>query len=161
MTYTITTDAHSVVGKDERDAKRKLRAAMKAQAVKDEKANRIHEQCRLLACKSAYIILERKMRGESMPCGWRIKTPHQHNAVREVRDDSAPFGRAWRIYTDKGEAQVSPYDNITHYLENGAGFCMAIVIEGQDCELFAVGVSEEVCAWVPLYGISMDEFRKA
>ena len=45
-------------------------------------------------------------------------------------------------------------------LENGAGFCMAVAIEKQDCELFAIGVNEERCYWVPLPGIEMSEFNQ-
>ena len=157
--FAIETELGRFEADTEREAKKALRAAMKTQAAIDARENEIHKQCRLLAGNQAYAIYDNIMRKESMPRGWRIKTVSTAaESVRMIPDDTASRGRAYVIDAEHGSATVRPYDAITHYLENGAGWCIAVAIANQDAELFAIGVSENRCYWVPLYGVAMSDF---
>lgn len=161
--YAIETDIGRFEADTEKDAKKLLRAARRKQDAIDAENARKYEQARLRAFQHAYNVYERKGRGEEMPRGWRIKpvtTTNDSYACREFWSEEK-HSRAYRIDGGaNGVADVSPYDPITHYLENGSGYCIAVVIANQDSELFAVGVYDGIACWVPLYGVSISEFRQ-
>lgn len=154
--FAIETELGRFEADTEKDAKRLLRAAQRKQAAIDASENEIRTLAHLRACKAAYFIYERKGRGEEMPRGWRVKPVSECSyCCRTIYKDGH---RHYQIETEQGIAVVDPYDDITHCVENGAGFCMAVSIANQDCELFAVGVNEERAAWVAMPGVSRDEF---
>lgn len=158
--YAIETDLGRFEADTERDAKRKLRAAKKKQDAIDIEASRKYQAAILKASSQAYCLYERKGRGEEMPRGWMYftDTATTFRAVRQTaRGDY--HERGYEIETSDGKATAFPYDDIVGFVENGAGFCMAVAIANQDCELFAVGVFEDRVAWLPLYGISVCEFN--
>ncbi len=161
MTYAIETDLGRFEGDNEKDAKRKLRKATAEQRKKDAAEHAKYNRAMDQAHRNAYAVYEYKGRGKKMPRGWRILPVTKDSySCRLIEGVNECKQRKYRIETDKGNGFVSPYDDITHYLENGAGFCMAVVIEKQDCELFAVGIHEGRVAWVSLPGIKAAEFSQ-
>jgi len=155
--YVIETEEGRFEADTERDAKKLRRAAQKKQAAIDADDNRKYTLARLKATQVGYGLYERKGRGETMPRGFRYKlvTEDTYPARRSCGDGR----RIYHIDTGDSSGRVAPYDEIVGYIENGAGFCIAIAIAEQDCELFAVGACEETVVWVPLYGISITEFK--
>ena len=157
--YCIETDQGRFEAETEIDAKRAMRAAHKKQLLQDTLENEKYVLARLRAGQSAYRVYERNGRRVSLPPGWRIMpTTPDTWAVREITHNDQ---RGYQIETEDGRAIVCPYDSITHHVENGSGYCMAIVIDNQDCDLFALGVAGDRAAWLPLYGISTEDFAKA
>lgn len=159
--YAIENDLGRFQADTEKEAKKLLRKAQAEFRKREAEESAIRAVAHLRAQAVGYSIYERRGRGEDMPRGWRCMIVNsQSYCVREFYDVERGQ-RGYEIETNEGRAKVYPYDAITHYIENGAGFCMAIAIDKQDCELFAVGVNEERAAWVPLYGVKKSEFRTA
>jgi hypothetical protein len=162
--YVIETDLGRFEADSEKAAKKLLRAAKKDKAKADAIHDAKYQAAIADAYKEAYSLYERKARSNEFPQGWRILPVESRQGMGhpccELADSEATL-RKYNIETDKGRAIVGPlFDRITHYLENGAGFVKAVCIDNNDAELFAVGVSDGVAAWVPVYGISAAEFSQ-
>lgn len=163
--YAIETSLGRFEADTEKDAKRELRKAQRAQAKKDAADAAAMKVARLKASEIAYQIYERKARGQDwQSTGWRrqiVRTNGDSWACQERYDEK----RGERVYDiraghDGDTATVAPYDRITHYVENGAGWCVCVVIEiaHKGPELFAVGVHEGRACWVPVPGVLPEEF---
>jgi hypothetical protein len=156
--YTIETDLGRFSAETEKEAKKLLRKAMAEQRARDAEECEIRKLARLRAAMAALLVYQQKGLNKAMPRGWRILPVSEPTyCVRKAWRDSS---RVYEIETEDGRGTASPYDDITHCLENGAGFCMAVAISKQDCELFAVGVNEGRVYWEPLYGVTMAEFSQ-
>lgn len=157
--YAIETSLGRFEADTEKDAKKQLRKAQREQAKRDAEENARSKAARSKACEAAYQIYDNAARGECPP-GWRLQPVGANRwAVRETYDHN----RGQRGYIIEGDghesATVFPYDPITHFVENGAGFCIAVIIANQDCDLFAVGVHEGRADWVPLHGVRREWFN--
>lgn len=164
--YAIETELGRFEGDTEKEAKKALRKAQRERAKQDAIESELRKVARLRAESQAYHIYDEKTRvalghqkRTSLPPGWVLyPVTTEGYCVREGYDTNR-HERYYDIETEDGRASVYPYDAITHFVMNGAGFCMAIAIANQDVELFAVGVHEERAYWVPLYGVKREEFR--
>lgn len=157
--YAIETNLGRFEADSEKEAKKALKAAQKIQAKIDAENNVSYRIARSRACEEAYSILSRKLSGKDMPPGWRIKTVDESNWCCRRFWCEKRQQRGYMIHTADGSCAVFPYDSITHVLENGSGFAMAIGIENQDCELFAIGIEKTQAAWVMLEGIERKDFK--
>ena len=146
MGYMIETDLGRFEAETEKEAKKALKAAQKRQAKIDAEHNANYLIARGRACGEAYNILSRKLSGKEMPPGWRIKPVNEKTWCCRLFWCEVKQQRGYMIETAEGCCAVFPYDAITHVLENGAGFAMAIAIEKQDYELFAVGIEKTAAA---------------
>jgi hypothetical protein len=155
--FAIETDLGRFEGETERDAKALLRKAQARKRAEDKENERRYAQARYHAAMVAYSIYERKSSGQAFPAGWRAHTINsRHSAVNSSYVD---YRTTYTIDCEHGRGSTAPFDPITHSVENGAGYCIAVSIANQDCELFAVGACEGVIAWLPMPGIALDDFR--
>lgn len=154
--YVIETELGRFEGDTEKQAKAALRKRQKEQEKIDAEECRLRKIAQDRAESMAYRFYERHHQGR-MPKGWRVLPVSESGySCRRILEDGYRVG--YEIDGGDSRARVFPYDAITYYVENGAGFCTAIAIANQDVELFAVGVHEGRACWVPMPGISMTEF---
>lgn len=158
--YAIETDLGRFEADTEKDAKKLLREAKIKQDKLDAIENEMHVMARHLACRSAYWIYSHRGEKDGYPSGWRLKPVTESSYPCRLIFDAEAGLRTFLVETSDDSATIRPYDRITHCVESGAGYCIAIAIENQDCELFAVGIHEGRICWLPLFGVAMSEFTK-
>lgn len=160
--YAIETELGRFEAETEKDAKKALRAAMKRQETIDADENRKYQKARLVALSVGFRIYEQSFMTDhaagALPRGWRYFNHLDDYTCKEIHEDGR---RGYEIDTENGRAKVFPYDPIVGYVENGAGFCIAVAIANQDMDLFAVGVFEDRLVWHGLTGIKITQFRTA
>lgn len=158
--YAIETSLGRFEADTEKEAKKALRAARRKQDKIDAENSAKHTAAMFKAYREAYRIQDCKLSGKELPPGWRLQVASASAwCCREIYSTDRAQ-RGYSIETNDGRAEVFPYDPITHYVENGAGFCMAVCIANQDAEVFAVGIEDGRATWIPLAGIKKDDFRK-
>lgn len=161
--YAIETDLGRFEGDTEKEAKAAMRKARKIAQAKERELEELRKTARMRAEAVAYGFYERlHSNGQlSWPRGWRLITASENCwSCRKVWDDNA-HQTVWHMETEHGKAVCDVYDGVSHAIENGAGYCIAVAIPKQDAELFAVGVCGEVGCWVPMPGIRAEWFREA
>lgn len=160
--FAIETDLGRFQGETEREAKRLLHKAIREAKKREREIESLRKTARERAESAAYGFYERLHRNgqDNWPRGWRLITASENCwSCRRVWDESVHH-TVWHIESEDGRAVCDVYDGVTHCVENGAGYCIAVAIPKQDAELFAVGVCGEVGCWVPMPGIKAEWFRE-
>jgi GTPase len=156
--YAIETDLGKFIGENEKDAKQKLAAAKRQAARVEAEVRKLHKAARQKAEHNGFMIYDRKAREKEFPQGWTVY-PVGHNssgASYQVGENGYTYTL---IHHEDGAAKVNTYDRVTHVIHSGNGYPIAICIENHDDKVFAFGAENGVAAWIPLYGIAMEDFR--
>lgn len=139
-------------------------AAKKAEKERIEKS-RLQQVAHVKAEAQAYRIMAAKMRPEGrMPRGWVF-----HSHVAAPYEPVQLTGEYWdkRIVVEtesgKGTANFYGRDVLEGWVENGSGYCIAVVIryDGMPSAVLAVGTHEGELAMAEVYGITASEFNQS
>ena len=161
--YVIETSLGRFEGETEKQAKALMRKAKKAHDEQQAIDSANYQLAYVRAQAQAYAIMSRKVKGEGMPQGWRLlPITASSYCVREVYED---YQAQWVVDVGNAQAQsgfhgARPYE----YIENGAGFCIALVFRNPKTEeriVHAVGVEGNQLAVVEVYGVQAEDFRLA
>ena len=162
--YKISTELGEFEGVDEKDARRQLRTAERAQRVKDRKAEKDREVARERAKLVAFPFLHRILSGESCPCGWKFY-PHQNVWAPKAEIERALVGSAMystleRVDTKYGSVRMEciPQRFVGAVVNGECHHCLLFFEDSGEIVCYSLGVCDDQYALERLDGVEIEWF---
>lgn len=158
MLVTIESDGETFTADSIAAAKKLERKAKREEAKRSAREHADAEKAYLYAQSNGWSILERHLKGEKFPRGWRFHLPGSRFSPCKLDESSS--GLSHRVYLvdaehGRGRFQLwTERDVLVGTVESGAGFCRAIIVGYTDSD----GAYHEKCMAV---GVSNDQLRFA
>jgi hypothetical protein len=158
---TLTTEHGTFTGESMREVQRAA-----AEAARDARKQALQtaadqKQAQLYAYEHGYRLLLRLVEGQGMPPGWRvISTNDRYASCQLVTGETG--NPMLRIQGEQGAGvwEISSSDRVAQYIENGAGFPLAIFLEVQGTiSCHAVGCCGAQVAFARVPGITPELFQ--
>lgn len=163
--YAIGKDGVRAEGADEKAAKRELRKRMAAQRKRDEEAAAKHKVAEMEAMANGYRVYSvvGRAAGKKLHVPWRLCAIREggYGVARVFCQERDKWG--YKFEGQGGDAIMFPFhgNHITHWLCNGAGFPLAVVMQNDGKELMlACGICEGVVVLRDLPGVTPGLFQK-
>lgn len=134
MLVTIETNGETFTADSIAEAKRIERKAKRAETAKAAKDSADAETAYLYARANAWNLLERHLKDEAFPRGWRFHLPGStYSPCRlDPISDVSWHRKTYSVDCEHGRGLFnlwSDRERLVGTIENGAGFTMAIIIE--------------------------------
>lgn len=160
---TIKTDDGEFSGETLADATKQAKAAARRAAKIEAERSKLRDWARTKARAEAWRILDRKIRGESFPRGWRFhEAGSQYSPTKQLANEFSAHRCSVRVETEDGTADESFYGcQFIGTIDKGNGYTMAIVLRnGSQTQILAVAVHEGQLGFEQVDGVALDEFRQ-
>lgn len=142
--FAIEIDGERFEGKDEAEAKRRVRKAHHEQRRVERAESKARDIARGRAEAAGYRVLCRLAVPGLLPPGWSVRGPDdKYSTHRVVLESGGPVSR---IETEHGFGEwqwaFDDSSKILGSLEAGNGYCLAVFLACEDGTAYAVGVAE-------------------
>lgn len=168
-TITITTEYGTFEAETEKEAKAKLRKAIK-EAKEAAETRRLNSARSYEAARAnGYMLLVRFMEDKDFPGGWTFyHADAKHVSWNVTYRHSYGAGNVPEIvwHGSEGKAQSDHYGyTFLGAVENGSGFPIAAFFQDNNnrerIESYAIGIYADQIAFVPLPGIKPEQFKQS